>query len=156
MPVQHLLKQVELYRAKRDTRDVRPEWVTEFIDNAAELFDPYDEVARVGFDCQLAENGWEIAMFLGSVEIVGGREDGMSRHSSFQFDLKSVESQFRKIERVDFESSANAEAGQSPCARVVVEGIVGENPLRLTICSAAPSEAGPGFREFPNGRRDTV
>ncbi|MGH7130251.1 MAG: hypothetical protein ACREIV_16900, partial [Planctomycetaceae bacterium] len=58
MPVNHLIRQVELYRERRRERDVRPAAVTEFIEAAAELFEPLMEEGRVGFDCCAGEQRW--------------------------------------------------------------------------------------------------
>ena len=99
MPVKHLLKQAETYRSQRAARDTRPQWVTEFINEAAELFTPVTGVGRVGFDCHLAEDCWVVAMYLGSTEVVGGKDDGHSRHTDFEFDLLELAGRFTEIRR---------------------------------------------------------
>jgi hypothetical protein len=157
LPVQHLLKQVELYRSNRNNRDVRPEWLTRFVDRAADLFDPAGDIARVGFDCRLDEDGWEVNLFLGSTEIVGGQEDGRKCHCNFEFDLSALVDQFEEIER--FSWSAFPDAGSdaiSPHSFVTLTGVVAENFLRVRIHSIPPTEVGPGFRQFPNGKRESV
>lgn len=157
LPVQHLLQQVELYRSNRNNRDVRPEWLSRFIDRTADLFDPFHEVARVGFDCRLDEDGWEVGLYLGTTEIVGGREDGRSRLCNFEFDLNALIGQFSEIER--FSWSAFPEAGDaalSPHSFVTLSGFVDGNLLRLRIHSTPPTQVGPGFRQFPNGKRESV
>ena len=54
LTINHLLKHMDTYAAKRNNRDVRPAWVTQFINQVAELFEPLAGIGRVGFDCQLA------------------------------------------------------------------------------------------------------
>ncbi len=158
MPVDHLLKQIEMYKAKRQQRDIRPPWVMEFIDQVAELFEPLKDDGRVGFDCQLAEERWEVGMYLGSTEVVGGKNDGKSRHSNFEFDLKALIDLFTGVSRFGwsaFPEGIDAEDSKAH-AFITVEGIVGERPIRLRLHSIPPSEAGPGFRQYPDGRRDTA
>jgi hypothetical protein len=157
LPVQHLLKQVELYRSNRNNRDVRPEWLTRFIDRTAELFDPAADVARVGFDCRLDEDGWEVNLFLGSTEIVGGKEDGHTRHCNFEFDLSALVDQFDEIERFSWNAIPEAQnGGVCPHSFVTLTGVVAKSFLRIRIHSVPPAEVGPGLREFPNGKRESV
>ncbi|MEM9701617.1 MAG: hypothetical protein AAF907_04150, partial [Planctomycetota bacterium] len=40
----------------------RPEWLREFIDAAAELFDPIAGLGRVGFRTEPSEEGWVAAL----------------------------------------------------------------------------------------------
>jgi len=158
MPVKHLLKQVELYRSNRNNRDFRPEWVTEFINNIAEAFEPFDDVGRVGFECRLADDRWEAGLYLGSIEMVGGKEDGQERYGGFRFDVNQLVDQFDEVDRLQFDVPPQAvdKTNSVSQAVIVVEGRVSDHPLRVTIYSIPPEHAGPGFRQFPNGERDTV
>jgi hypothetical protein len=154
MPLQHLLKQMETYNARRSQRDVRPAWVTEFINSVAELFEPLDDVGRVGFDCQITEDRWDVGMYLGSTEIVGGKHDGRDRHTAFEFDLLTLQHLFEQVYAFDWTAFPSDLDGHKSPARcvVTVDGLVGANPLRLRILSVPPDDAGPGFREYPGGR----
>ena len=158
MPVNHLLKQVEVFRSKRTRRDVRPAWLTEFIDSVAELFDPLTGVGRIGFDCRWADDRWAVVLFLGSTEQVGGKKDGESRHANFQFDLDGLRKLFDEVDW--FRWSAFPEGvdcdGHKISSYLTVEGRIGENALRLQIDSLPPIQAGPGLRCYPDGRCDTV
>lgn len=158
LPVRHLIKQVELNRSKRSNRDVRPDWVTAFIERVAELFEPISDDGRVGFESNLAEGCWTVRMYLGTTELVGGKEDGLSRHADFEFDALQLGECFTHIDRFRWLASPEASAGNdstdSSC--LLVDGRVGDECIRLRIRSVAPASAGPGFRQYPNGRRDTV
>ena len=90
MVVNHLLRQAEEYRARRKNRDIRPKWVARLINEVAELFEPLAGVARVGFECRLDDDCWSVGMYLGTTEVVGGRDDGLSRFIDFQFDVLQV------------------------------------------------------------------
>jgi hypothetical protein len=152
--VRHLLKQVEIYKSKRSQRDVRPEWVTAFIDEVAELFDPVADEGRVGFDCHLSEEGWSVGLYLGGTELVGGPRDGQSQHAGFQFDLLPLLDRFSEIERFRWSvfPEGREEGDATALSFVTIEGRVRDNRLRLRIHSIPPADAGPGFRQFPDGR----
>ncbi len=160
MPVQHLLKQVELYRNRKMQRDVRPAWVSSFVERAAELFDPLSDVARVGFDCRLAEDCWEVGLYLGSIEMVGGKEDGRTCQTPFRYDLGQLLELFSEVSKFSWvarpETERPATEDPAPCSLVLIEGLVGEAPLRVKIFAAPPQQAGPGLRQYPNGQRETV
>ena len=158
MPVLHLLKQVEIYRAKRTNRDSRPSWVTELIGQIAELFEPVSEVGRVGFDCQFDEDRWTIGMFLGNTEVVGGMDDGRSVPADFDFDLQRLISLFGHVDLLVWSAWPNGGATEETKDRsfITIEGIVESNPVRLQIHSVPPSDAGPGFHQFSDGRCEPV
>lgn len=152
LPVQHLLKQVETYRARRESRDIRPEWLVDTINDVADLFDPASEVARVGYDCQVDEGRWNVGLYLGRTEFVGGRDDGLSRHAAFSFDVAQLLERFASVESCRWDSGTD-EDGQADLMYSFLEviGFVDINPVCLRIHAIPPSDAGPGFRRFPNG-----
>lgn len=157
MPVRHLLRQVEIYRARREQgeqNDVRPEWITEFIETVADLFEPLADDGRAGFDCRLVDELWVVEMFLGGTELVGGARDGQTRYTNFQFDLHALTKCFDTIERFRWNAIPETvdETGGLPRSSVMIEGGVGEESLRLHVYSLPPEDAGPGFREHTDGR----
>jgi hypothetical protein len=95
--LQHLISKIDSAepRAKRATG---PVWLSEFVDQIAELFEPFVDVGRVGFECAPNTERWEISMFLGSTEVVGGKVDGEVRPVAFQFDLVRLETIFDHID----------------------------------------------------------
>ena len=156
IPVQHLLKQVELYKAKRNNRDVRPGWVTEFVEQVAELFEPLEDDGRVGFDCQLCEQRWQVSLFLGATEQVGGQDDGRLEYANFQFDLKRLLDCFEEIDRfrwTAYPAGLDGEDETSPSS-ITLDGRVAGESLRLQIHSHPPQDAGPGFRRSKGGRSE--
>ena len=158
LPVQHLLKQVEIYRAKRSNRDSRPAWVTELIGQIADLFEPFSDLGRVGFDCNFDEDRWTVGMFLGSTEMVGGKDDGRTMPADFDFNLHRLISMFGHIDLLVWSAWPNggANGGSEGSSFVTVEGVVEGNPVRLQIHSDPPPDAGPGFRQFSNGRQEPM
>jgi len=151
--VKHLLQQLENYRSQRNNRDVRPAWVTRFVNDAAQLFEPLDEVGRVGFDCQLTDDGWEVALYLGSLEIVGGREDGQYRYGCFHFDLHALLGLFRHVDDLQFATFPADDEGEGTVRTVVtLDGIIEQDRLRVRVHSTPPAEVGPGLRRYADGR----
>jgi hypothetical protein len=157
LSARHLLQQIDSDRSKRARRDNRPAWLTALLERVADLFDPVDEVGRVGFDCRLDEEGWTMALYLGAVELVGGKTDGQLTCAAFRFDLKSLLDGFSAVERIDWVVDRNDRLSD-PGARsfVAVDGMVGKNRVRLSIYSVAPEAAGPALRRLPDGRYETT
>ena len=97
MSPEDLIQNLEDYRFRRKKKDHRPEWLIELIEDMAELFEPLREVARVGYDCQLTEQGWLVRMYLGTMEIIGGPQDGQIEHASFRMDLRALAHLFDRV-----------------------------------------------------------
>ncbi|MCA9039237.1 MAG: hypothetical protein KDA65_02705 [Planctomycetaceae bacterium] len=156
MPVAHLVKQVELYKAKREQRDNRPAWLVELIDEMTDLFEPMTEIGRVGFDCQVDEGHWTLALFLGQTEYVGGQHDGLARATNFQFNLLPLLNLIDEVHHLDYFACPDVSMQTSlECeSHITLIGQHQNNPLRLHILSTAPHMAGPGIRQFSNGTMD--
>lgn len=158
MPVVHLLKQVELYKAKREQRDNRPAWIVELIDRLTDLFEPMAEVGRVGFDCQFADGYWELSLFLGKTEFVGGQHDGLSRSTNFEFNILPLVQLFDQLDQMNYVACPDEERRTSLGveSHLSIRGQYQANPLHLHILATPPQHAGPGIRQFPNGELDTI
>ncbi len=156
LPVKHLLKQLERYRSTPRNWDIRPQWLTELIGRVSELFDPADDVARVGFECRLTEQAWELWLFLGKSEIVGGSEDGQTRYANFRFDLLTLMDNFTEVDLVEWNAqpqSANPHDGPSG-SYLHIFGRIDEEPLKLMVFAVPPAEIAPGLRAHRNGTRE--
>jgi hypothetical protein len=154
----HLLAQIETDRSQRANRDIRPDWLNNLIEEAAASFEPLVGIARVGYECQLDEAGWSISVYLGTVEMVGGKADGQARRPDFRCDLKRLLEQFSRIDDLEWtvspQSEGEANLGQQSVIRI--GGLVGTSPVCLRVRSAAPETIGPGLRQFPDGRVESV
>lgn len=151
--IKHLLKQLESFAEQRPERDVRPEWLSHFVQQVAELFAPLSGVGRVGYECQFDETCWEARMYLGTLEIVGGKEDGQAKHLSFEFDLHRMLGCFSRIEGFAWNVFSS---GQSSSSFLTVQGLVGDNPVRLKLYSRPPQGTGPALRQHLDGRCEPV
>lgn len=160
LPIQHLMKQMENYSSKQNNANYRPAWLTSFVDEVAEIFNPTEDVGRVGFDCQFSEEYWEVGLFLGSTEIVGGQRDGQFIAAGFQYDLLQLLDRFESVNRFHFnflEQTDSKTASDSALAYITIEGhLVDLELVRLNVYSVPPEEAGPGFRQSHDGNISTV
>lgn len=147
--VQHLLKQLEQHSAERGERDTRPEWLVDFIDRTADCFVPLQGLGRVGYECEVGDAGWDVRLYLGSTEIVGGRDDGQWRHTSFELDVAGLTQCFTRVD--DLRWNVAAGMAESGASFLTVCGVVGEQPVRVKTYSRAPVHAGPALRAYHDG-----
>jgi len=155
MPMQHLLKQVEIYGAKRANRDSRPEWIAQLVETVADLFEPADGEGRVGFDCHPTADCWEVGLYLGSLEFIGGMKDGSSQFANFHFDVLAFLELFSEVEMFRWNSYPSPTEldlpKETPPSFLTIEGKYDENLVRVNIYTIPPAESGPGFRQYPDG-----
>ena len=159
MPIQHILAHIETYASNRQIRDVRPEWLTRFVDDVAQMLEPHCGLGRVGFDCQFTEDCWRVGLYLGGTEIVGGRDDGKTFFTNFTFDLYALSSKFASIEEFSWNALPDIQLfEETPDVRaprersyVTITGLVADNPIRLSIFSIPPDGVGPALRKYPDG-----
>ena len=154
----HLLAQIEADRSCRTNRKNQPEWLNGLVEEAAASFEPLVGVARVGYECLPHEGGWHVSLYLGAVEMVGGKLDGQTRRPDFHCDLKHLLEQFVRIDDVEWtvwpDGQDDANVGQQ--SAVTVQGLVGTSRVRLEVRSSAPETVGPGLRQFGDGRIESV
>jgi hypothetical protein len=153
-----LLAQIETDRSLRSNRDKRPVWLNGLIEEAASSLEPLAGIARVGYECVPEDGVWRVSLYLGSVEMVGGKADGETRQPDFRCDLKRVLEQFARIDDLEWTAwpQGSAERDTVQQSTITVEGLVGACRVRLEVRSCAPPVAGPGLREFPDGRVEAV
>ncbi len=152
LPIRHLLKQLETYTT-RASRDRRPQWIARLIDSLSEFFYPLEGVARVGFDCRLTEDQWELSMYLGRTEVVGGPKDGCDEPVDFSLDLRGITGILGEFEILEWTvvHCATEGGGRAPRSLLRIETVWEGNPVRILFVSHAPAEAGPAIRRFADG-----
>ena len=95
--IRHLVKGLEA--RGREAIDIRiPETIDTFVTAVAELFEPFSGTARVGYECNFADDSFEISMFVGAREIVGGPLDGHQEAQNFRFNLQGLFDRFDSIQ----------------------------------------------------------
>jgi hypothetical protein len=152
--VQHLLKQLEHHQRDRRDRQRRPEWLSAFVHQTAALFEPMTGVGRVGAQCEFTDAGWEARLYLGSTEIVGGKNDGHAQLISFELDFVRLSEAFTRLDDFRWNVAAAADGGNS--SFVALRGMVDHHTVCLKVYSRPPKEAGPAFRQHSDGSLDPV
>jgi hypothetical protein len=152
--VQHLLKQLELHRRDRNDRQRRPEWLIVFVHQVAALFEPMKGIGRVGSECEYTDAGWEARLYLGSTEIVGGKDDGRFQLIAFELDFVRLTESFTRLD--DFRWSVSGTNEGSNSSFITLRGLVDDNQVSLKIYSRPPIEAGPALRQHSDGTVDAT
>ncbi|WP_171186230.1 hypothetical protein [Alienimonas chondri] len=144
--------------ADRERPASRPAWLDRFVDAAAELFDPLSGLGRVGFRSEPSEEGWNVALFLGATEIVGGPGDGLIAPARFRFDAAGLAELFDAPPTVGLEVSPQLtnHGVDGIDAALTLVGEIDGHPLTATVLSAPPTGAQPGFKRYANGLEPRV
>lgn len=159
LALQHWINKIDSpgYRRQRSSG---PVWLPEFVDQIAELFEPFVDIGRVGYECSPSDERWEISMFLGGTELVGGKADGEIRTVAFQFNLTTLQTVFDNIEEFSWNAFPAGTFAEGANARdrsfVAVTGRYRDSVVRLRIHCTAPQETGPGMRQYPDGTWEPV
>lgn len=159
LAIRHLVKKLEMQAGQRPAKPQKPAWLSEFVDRMAQRFEPFSGVARVGYECQQSEEIWELAVFLGELEIVGGAEDGKMRPVNFRFDLKNLTCEFDEIRSIYWNAFPNSHVcfeSMADLSFLTIEGVVRSRIVRLQLHALPPDSVGPGLREYKDGRLELV
>jgi hypothetical protein len=62
-------------------------------------------------NCRLEEQGASAALYLGAVELVGGKSDGQTQRIGFRFDLKFLLEQFSRVDDLSWTVLDHGEGG---------------------------------------------
>ncbi|MCA9062565.1 MAG: hypothetical protein KDA96_05885 [Planctomycetaceae bacterium] len=159
MSIEELLEQMEQYRLRREQRDYRPQWLKQFIHQAAELFEPLAHDGRVGCDSRLDDRGWLVRMYLGATETVGGALDGDVQHAAFRLDLTLLGSLFESVQRFEWYSLTTDRPAvpvqtippRSRSLITIAGTVTGNHEMKLELLATPPEEAGPGLHVRPDG-----
>lgn len=153
LPVRHLIRQLE--EAGHPPGLAVPAWLARFIDEAAQLFEPFRGVARAGYECFHVGDEWEVSLYLGSSETMGGAQDGRLSPVNFRFDLKGLLNLFDTV--TSYVWNALPDVGEffddEPLVSfIAIEGLKGGKTVRLQLHATSPTETGPGLRTYDDGR----
>ena len=161
LALQHLIHKLDSAEP-RQKRAAGPVWLAEFVDQIAELFEPYVDMGRVGYECTPSTQRWEISMYLGCTEVVGGRVDGEVRPVAFQFDLARLETVFDELDDCRwsaFPAGTVGDDADTSCGErsyLTVIGRYRENLVRLRVYCTPPADSTPGLRQHADGSWEAV
>lgn len=148
--IRHLVQGLEA--RGRDAIDIRmPEVIESFVHSVADLFEPFSGSARVGYECNFADESFEISMFVGAREIVGGQYDGRQEPQNFRFNLQGLFDRFDSIQSFLWNAIPHSPMIDGGMSFIVVEGLVHGHLVRLQLHPTAPEEMGPAILEYTDG-----
>lgn len=135
-------------------RDHRPAWLMELIEQVVDCFSPFSDLARAGCECQCDDGLWEARLFLGCVEVVGGREDGAWEATGFEFNAAPLCQLFRPLEEFYWNVVPNSAGGVHSFLQL--GGHFGGFPVRVKVYGQPPRHVAPGLRRLADGTFETV
>lgn len=154
LAIRHLIRQVDDYAARRSGARKLPDWLTAFVQQAADLFEPFSGVARPGFECRREADRWEISVFLGKTEAVGGRDDGAQTAVNFAFDVHGLMRLFGTLHTLRwnaFPDCGGCVDEMLDLSFLLAEGAVHGEQVSLQIHAGPPDDAGPGLKQYDDG-----
>jgi len=159
LAIRHLVRQLETSGPRKISKPQLPAWLVQFVEQFSERFEPFSGIARVGYQCLRSDDAWELSLFLGEHEIIGGPGDGERHSVNFRFDLFQLTRHFETVQNVSWNAFPNSSVCFEEIADLsflTIEGIVQGERLRVQI-HAGPSEpTGPAMRQYGDGRLEVV
>jgi hypothetical protein len=154
------VRQIENDRHGRSHRSTIPESLRLFIDDIAQLFQPFRGMGRVGFECCQAEGAWEISMFLGETEAVGGPIDGRLIAPNFNFDLLAIQERFDQLDQLKWNAFPDHglafDEEPTTITFLLADGLVDGERVRMQIHASPPTSVGPAMKQFADGTIELV
>lgn len=159
--IQFLVQRAEALAQRRQRQDRKPDWLSGFIEETADLFEPQTEAARVGYDCSFDEQAWRVHFYLGDAEHFGGMHDGKRQRIPFDFNLKQLLECFESVDSIRNRTlSSESVEGEEQTTLIEITGLLsaayGGEQLTVGIRSRPPRAAGPGVRIHPDGSIEAV
>jgi len=159
LAIRHLVKKLEMSETRRTIKQSLPEWLVQFVDRLSARFEPFSGVARVGYECQNSDTGWEIALFLGEHEVVGGPDDGQMKPVNFRFDISEIQQNFDRIDGIFWNAFPNSHVcyeSMADLSFLTIQGEIEGHSVRIQLHAGPPDSIGPALRQYPDGRLELV
>ena len=126
-----------------------PEWLTDLAKALSEHLVPAVLPAPLGAHVQQAVDAdeqasdvWEISLFYGKTEIVGGPEDGRRTETAFWLDVIGAQRVLTRVDRAYWQTAILSPSDDLG-PHVAVEGDYLGHPVRVRVLSAAPQQFPP-------------
>lgn len=152
----HLVPLIDTSRATR-VRFQPPEWLPALLDDFSEHIEPFSGDARLGYEIRFADPHWELDLFLGSNEVIGGDADGQFQYVNFRTDIARILSLFTSVYRCEWIAMTENDRSQreltpadSRCG-LRIEAEYGGQDVWVTLKSVPPVAVMPGLKRYPNG-----
>lgn len=158
LAIRHLIRHVAERRQNGIGQPVLSPKLVALIDDVCQLFEPFTGVARAGYECMFGGDRWEISVFLGEHEAMGGALDGELSPVSFRFDVAGLTNMFDQVHSASWNAipcGYGDESGEFE-SFLTIEGVAAGERISLQVHALAPREIGPGMRVYQDGRMELV
>lgn len=125
-----------------------PSWLNELADIVAGYIAPVEPLAPMGCHYHLNEGVWEISLFVGDTELVGGDRDGERIPARFLVDVLPLLSHFSEVFDCTWQPDRFGEEDELGCHLSII-GLHGEQLVCVRVLSRSPER-------FPPGRRANI
>jgi hypothetical protein len=157
LAIRHLIRHVAERRQNGIGQPVLPANLVSLIDDVCQMFEPFTGVARAGYECFYGDDRWEIAVFLGENEAVGGSQDGELAPVNFRFDVHGLTRLFEKVHAVSWNAiPCTYQDEDSYESFLTIDGVAAGERVGLQVHALPPGEVGPAMRQHQDGRLELV
>ena len=118
-----------------------PPWLAELADRIAALMRPMDFMAPIGCHYHFGrfpKGQWEITLFAGKTEMIGGSQDGSNVPSRFTVDLEQLVLMFSEVSSLHWQALA-ADETDDLGAHISIEGYYQSHSVWVRILSEPPA-----------------
>lgn len=158
LAIRHLIRHVAERRQNGIGQPILPKTLAQFIDDVCQLFEPLTGVARAGYECMFGGDRWEISVFLGEQEAVGGPQDGELAPVNFRFDVAGLTHMFERVHAVNWNAIPSTHGANDGLFEsfLTIDGVAAGERISLQVHALAPRDIGPGMRQHLDGRLELV
>jgi hypothetical protein len=149
---QQLIKLIDASR-RGISRSRPPTWLSDLLDQLCDHIEPVCGEARVGYNFRFVEPCWQIDLFLGKNELVGGSLDGLVDYVSYTANIAGILGLFSKIQRCEWLAllpTSTPNLGEKSSG-LAIEGDWQGIPIRVILRMVPPTESGVGLKSFQDG-----
>ncbi|MDB5388629.1 MAG: hypothetical protein JWM11_4275 [Planctomycetaceae bacterium] len=130
-----------------------PAWLSNLLELLCEHIEPIRGEARAGYNFKYADPCWQIDLFLGKNELVGGSLDGLTDYVSYTANIAGILGLFSQIQRCEWLALPEnlADRHNKQTSGLAIEGVWEERLIRVILRMTPPTEIGVGLKLFPDG-----
>ncbi len=129
-----------------------PAWLADLSDRVIALTSAAVPLASVGCHFQSVEDVWEVTLFAGATETVGGSRDGAWSDPPFSVDLVGLPACFDELHQMWWQTQPLGEDDDLG-AHLSAEGLVEGHKVWLRIKAHAPDRFGPAHQSVNNNQQ---
>jgi len=122
-----------------------PEWLQNLSDQVLALTSSSGSLPSAGCHFTVVEDVWEVTIFAGATETVGGELDGRWNDPPFSLDLLGIPACFDELHQMWWQTQAWSSEDQLG-SHLSAEGIIQGHKVWLRIKGQAPHQFGPAHQ----------